>query len=295
MMMLMLVVMVMIVAAALAVLVVVMVMLMLVVMVMIVAAAFAVLVVVMMMLMLCLSSKRFQFRLQGGFLFHRGQDLFAGQLIPGGGDDRSLGVVFPQQRDGSFQLVLFDALGTGEDDGGSVLDLVVVKLAKVFHIHFDLARVRDGGKPVEDSAGSVCRLNRTDDVGQLADAGRLDQNTVGMVLFDYLVQCGRKIADKAAADTAGVHLIDLNTRILQKSPVDSDFAKLVFDQHQLFSLIGFSNQLFNQGCFAGAQKTGEDINFGHEIRLPFYLTEKYGLQWKIVGPKPHNPYYNPYL
>ena len=267
-------------------------MLMIVVMV-VTAAAFFILMMV--MLMLNLSSKRIQFSLKGRLLFHNLQNLFTSQLIPGSGDDRSLRIMFTQQRNGSFQLVLFNVLSTGQDNRRSMLDLVVIKFAEVFHVHFDLARIGNGGESTQYSTCGICRLNSTDNVRQLADTRRFNQNTVRMVLFNHLMQCGCKIANQAAADTTGVHLIDLNAGILQKSPVNSDFAKLVFDQYQLFTLIAFCNQLFNQSCFTGTQKTGENINFGHETRLPFYLTKKYGLQWKIAGQKSHIPYYNPYL
>ena len=257
------------------------------------AATFFILMMV--MLMLNLSSKRIQFSLKGRLLFHNLQNLFTSQLIPGSGDDRCLRIMFTQQRNGSFQLVLFNVLSTGQDNRRSVLDLVVIKFTEVFHVHFDLARIGNGGESTQYSACGICRLNSTDNVRQLADTRRFNQNAVRMVLLNYLMQCSCKIADQAAADTTGVHLIDLNAGILQKSPVNSDFAKLVFDQYQLFTLIAFCNQLFNQSCFTGTQKTGENINFGHETRLPFYLTKKYGLQWKIAGQKSHIPYYNPYL
>ena len=254
------------------------VMMMFMLMIMVVTAALVIIMVVV-MLVLCLGSQCLQFSLKGGFLFHCSQNLFAGQLIPRSRDDRSLRVMLTQQRDSSFQLVFLYTLSTGEDNGGSMLDLVIIKLTEVLHVHLDLGGVGNGGKTIEDSAGSISRLDRTDNVGQFADAGRLNQNTVRMVLFNDLMQCGGKIPDQAAADTSGVHLIDLNTRILQKSPVNSDFTKFVFNQHQLFTLIGLCNQLFNQSRFTGTQKTGENINFGHETRLPFYLTKKYGLQW----------------
>ena len=248
-------------------------------MLMIMVVTAFVLIMVVVMLVLCLGSQCLQFCLESGFLFHRSQNLFASQLVPRSCDDRSLRVVFTQQRDSSLQLVFLHTLSTGEDNGGSMLDLVIIKLTEVLHVHLDLGGVGNGGKTIEDSAGSISRLDRTDNVGQFADAGRLNQNTVRMVLFNDLMQCGGKIPDQAAADTAGVHLIDLNTRILQKSPVNSDFTKFVFNQHQLFTLIRLCNQLFNQSRFTGTQKTGENINFGHETRLPFYLTKKYGLQW----------------
>ena len=63
-----------------------------------------------------------QLLLQGG-LFDGGQDGFAVQLVPGGGDQGRAGVLLPQQGRRRFQLLLAQVLGAGEDDGARALDL----------------------------------------------------------------------------------------------------------------------------------------------------------------------------
>ena len=66
-------------------------------------------------------------------LLHSGQDGLAVDLIPRGGDDGGVGVLFPQQGHGSLQLFLAQLLGAAEDDGAGGLDLIVVELAEVLH------------------------------------------------------------------------------------------------------------------------------------------------------------------
>ena len=170
-----------------------------------------------------------------------------------------------QHRNSGGEFFLAHSLRAGENDGGGVLDLVVIELAEVFHIHLDFGRVGYGRKAVEDSARSIGRLNGADNVGKLADAGRLDQDAVGVVLFDNLMQRLCEVADQTATDAAGVHLIDLDTGFFQKAAVDADLAELVFDQNQLFAFISVSDQLFNKGGLACSEKSGEDIYFGHGV------------------------------
>ncbi len=86
---------------------------------------------------------------QGVAALHGGDDLGPGELVPGGGEDGGLGVFLPQQLHGSVQLALIHALGTGEEDSGGVLHLVVEELAEVFHIDTGLGGVHHGDEAVE--------------------------------------------------------------------------------------------------------------------------------------------------
>ena len=138
------------------------------------AAFFSVLMVMVMMLVLFLLG-RFgreggELGLEGAPLLHRFEDLPARQLVPRGGDQGRLVVVLPDEGDGRLEFCVVHPLGPGEDDGGGVFDLVVVELAEVLHIHLDLGRVGDGGEAAQHRAGGVGRLDRPDDVGELADA-----------------------------------------------------------------------------------------------------------------------------
>lgn len=56
--------------------------------------------------------------------------------------------------------------------------------------------------------------------------------------------------------------------------VNTDLAEFVFDQHDLFALERFLDELFDQGRFACTQKAGENINFSYLFchgNIPFYL------------------------
>ena len=212
-----------------------------------------------------------QLRRDGRLAFQRLDQLLARQVAPRGGYDGGNGIMLPQHGNGRVQLALGDGIGTGQDDGGGGLDLVVVELAEVLHIHLDLARVGHGHGVAQRDLVIRHLAHSGDDVGQLAHAGRLDQNTVGMVLGNDLLQRLAKIAHQRAADAAGVHLGDVDAGILQKAAVNADLAELVLDQHQLLPLVAFGDHLFDQGRLARAEEAGENINFCHKKHLLYKI------------------------
>ena len=195
---------------------------------------------------------------------HGLDQLLAGQVIPGGGDDGCHLVMFPQQLHGGVQLELVDGIGTGQDDGGGGFDLVVIELAEVLHIHLDLARVHHSYGIAQGHFVAGHLVHRADDVGQLAHAGGLDDDAVGMVVGNHLFQGLAEVAHQGAADAAGVHLGDVDACVLQKAAVDADFAEFVLDQHQLLALVALGNQLFDQRGLAGTQEAGINVYFGHK-------------------------------
>ena len=245
------------VAAAFLVVIVVMMML-----VVVTAAALFVMIVVMMMLV-CFLLQLLQLSLQGVLFLHSLQNLCAGQILPGSGDDVGGLIVLTQQSHHILQLLFTHAGGTGQNDAAGMADLIVEKLTKVLHIHLALVGIGHGGEAVEDGLLHLQTLHSADDIGQLAHAGGLDEDAVGMVLLQHLTQRLAEVAYQTAANAAGVHLGDLDTGILQKAAVDADLTELVLDEHQFFALIGFFNELFDQRGLASAQKTGKNVNFGH--------------------------------
>lgn len=178
--------------------------------------------------------------------FHGLQDLFSGDLIPGGGDDDSVAVVRAQLCHGGGHLFLAHVLSAGEDDGVGMLDLVVEKLAEVLHIHFALGGVSHGDEAVQLHG---CRfrgaLYGADYVAEFAYAGRFDDHAVGMELLDDIVQRRAEIAHQGAADAPGIHFGNVDAGGLQKAAVNADFAELVFDQHHLLAFVGLFQQLFD--------------------------------------------------
>ena len=223
---------------------------------------FIVIMVMMAMFVLLVRFRGKAFKLGGkGVLFlDRGENIRTHQILPIGGDDGRIRVFF-QKRDrlGDFLLVA----RMREDDAACVLHLIGKELAEIFQVHFALFRVDDRTERIQLRVGQSRALHGADHVRQLSDTGRLDDNAVGRVFRRNLFERFCKISDERAADTAGVHLRDLNPRVLQKAAVYADLAELVFDEHDLFALIDFLNELFNERRFPCAQKSRKNIDPDH--------------------------------
>ena len=263
--------------------VVVMVMLVLVVIVMVVVAAagavlimlFVVMIVVMVVLVLGLLGKELQLLFKGILVLHRLENLCAGELIPRGGNDGGVLVVLAQQSDAGFKLFGLDTVRAAQNDGVCVLDLVVIELAEVLHVHFALVCIGNGGEAIQRNVFHVQVLHGTDHIAQLAYAGRLDQNAVRVVGLQHLTQRLAEVAHKAAADAALAHLGDFNAGVLQKAAVNGNLAELVFDEDELFALKSFGDQLADQRGFACAEEAGKNIDFRH-ILMPFRNNLRFG-------------------
>ena len=240
-------------------------------MVVVMAAAAVVVIVLFLGLGRGLGGQLGQLGLEGVFLLHGLQDLLAGELLPGGGDDGGHLVVLPEESHHVPELFVLHPRGAAEDDGAGVLDLVVEELTEVLHIHLALGGVGHGGEAVEDGVVHLQVLDGADDIGQLAHAGGLDEDAVGVILLHHLAQRPAKVAHQAAADAAGVHLGDLDAGILEEAAVDADLAELIFDKDELLPLIGLADELLNEGRFARAQKAGENIDLCHGNCLFLYF------------------------
>jgi hypothetical protein len=212
------------------------------------ALAVLVIVVVMLLLMLVLLTQNILqalFRLDGT---HEGCRV---KLVPRRGDDSRVRVQGAQKLFASRQLLGREVLGTGEDDGGCRLNLVVVELAEVLGVHLAFCRVNNGGAPDNRQLRGAA-LDSLDNVGELANAARLDDNAVGVELLRHLLERLAEVADKTAADAAAVHLGYLDARLAQEAAVDADFAELVFDENNLLALPSVGEQLFDKGGLSGA-------------------------------------------
>ena len=206
---------------------------------------------------------------------HGLQDLLAGQGVPGGGDDGSGGVLLAQHGHSGGDLFLGGVLGAAQDDAACVADLVVVELTEVLHIHLDLVDVGHGDEATQLNIQMLSHaLDSAGHVGQLADAGGLDDDAVGVVLLHHLLQSGAEIAHQRAADAAGVQLIDLDAGLLQKAAVDADLAELVLDEHDLLACKGLFDELLDKGGLTGAKEAGENIDLGHSLKCLFLLCRR---------------------
>ena len=253
-----------------------------VVVVMLIMVMLIVVVVMMLMLMLMLRRVRLvlgphllQQLVRQGHLLHGAEDGLAVQHVPGGGQNGGIGVLLPQQRHGGLQLLLIQLLRPAQNDRPGGLDLIVIELAEVLHVYLHLGGVRHGDEAVQLHVRHVLHgvLHRHDHVTELAHAGGLDEDAVGVELLMYLLQRLVEVAHQGAADAAGGHLTDLHAAVLQKAAVDADLAELVLDEHQLLALERLRQQLLDQGRLARAQKAGYDVNFCHSENLLFSAAE----------------------
>ena len=145
-----------------------------------------------------------------------------------------------------------------------MLDLVLIELTKVLHVDFRLLCIDNSRKAVQLDVFIMQVLHSDDDIAQLADAGRLDDDALRCVFLDDLIEGAAEVADQRAADAAGVHLVDLHTGFLKESAVNADLAELILDQNELLVAIRtIRDQFLDQRCLAGTQKPGENIYFCH--------------------------------
>ena len=77
---------------------------------------------------------------------------------------------------------------------------------------------------------------------------------VRMVFLHNLLQGSSEIADQRAADTARIHLRDLDAGVLQEPAIDTNLTKFIFNQDNLLSRKHFLDQLLDQRGLACAEK-----------------------------------------
>lgn len=135
-------------------------------------------------------------------LLHGLEDLCAGELVPRRRDDDGVQIVLAQQGHGGGQLLLGDGAGAAENDGGGGLNLVRVEFTEILQIDLALRGICHGDEAAERDALVRNALYSTDDVAELADTGRLDEDAVGMIVGDDLLQRAAEVADERAADAA---------------------------------------------------------------------------------------------
>ena len=205
--------------------------------------------------------------------FHGGEQLLAGQVLPRGGDDAGVLIQAAQHGNGLVEALLRALRRAGQQDGTGMRHLILEKLTEVLEVHLGLERVNNGYEAVQLNL-EVRVLYRSDNVRQLADAGRLDQDAVRMVLVHNIVQRLAEVANQRAADAACVHLVYNNAGILEEAAVNADLTELVLDQNNLLTLERIGQQTLDEGRLAGTQKTGNNINFSHALSLHFYARHR---------------------
>ena len=236
-------------------------------MLMVVVAAGAMLIMVMMVMVLfCCQTLHFhlcQFFSQRCLALHCRNQLLTGQFAPGSGNKGSNFIMLTDQGNRCIQLVLCDHIGTRQNDGGCGFDLVVVELTKVLHVNLHLTCIADSNGIAQSDFIVGDLLNGTQNIGQLANTGGFDDNTVRIVLGDHFLQSLAKVTDQAAADATGIHFGDVDAGILQEAAVNTNLSELIFDQNQLLTLVSLRDHLLDQGSLTGTQETRVNVNFCH--------------------------------
>ena len=233
------------------------------VMVVLVIVAVALFIVVMMFVMLMLLLEFLKRGVESILLLHSGENILAVKLVPRSSNDSSGRIVLSDKLHRLLCLMRFSSIGMRKNDAGSVGNLVVIELAKVLHIHLTLVNVCNGSEAVENRIGGIYRLNSLNNVRELSNSARLDYNSVGVELVKHLGKCLGEIANKRTANATGVHLSNLDTCILKEASVNTDFAKLVFDKNELFTVVCLFDKFLYKCGFSGSEETGENIYFRH--------------------------------
>ena len=212
-----------------------------------------------------------------------GEQLCGGQLVPGSGDDACVRIDGAQQLDGLVHLLGGGHLGAGKDDALGGSDLIGEELAEVAGVNAAAVHVGDGCACLKGDLDLICQTcDHVAHLGQLADAGGLDDDAVGMILVDQLDQRVVEITCQSAADAAGVQLGDLDAGVLHERAVNAYFAVFVLKQHQLLAFKGAAGeQLLDKGGLARAEETGNYIDTGHNVTSPEIICHYYstGMLW----------------
>ena len=149
-----------------------------------------------------------------------------------------------------------------------MLDLIEIKFSEILRIHFAFFRVGYGNKTVELNRHVLFHpADGADDVGKLADAGRLDENTIRRKTGYHIAQCLTEISHECAADAAGAHFCDLHSGIPEKAAVDIDLTEFIFDEDDLFAFKGFRDQLSDERSLSGSEEAGKNVDFCHMNNL----------------------------
>ena len=149
--------------------VVVMMLMLLMIMVVVMMFVFLMIMVVMMMFMFLIMAVmvtahrthiffRHQFLCQGNKFLHSAKDLYSRQIIPRRGNDRGFLIFLTDHGYGCIQLILTHILRSAQDDRAGALHLIVIKLAKVLHIHFYFLHVCHSHQAVHCDITVLCHI-----------------------------------------------------------------------------------------------------------------------------------------
>ena len=185
----------------------------------------------------------FQICSNRSFSFHSMQQLLTGKLIPGRSNDYSIGITLAQQLHSLIQFIMGNDVRAGKNNDICGFHLVIVELTKVLHINLNLTGIHNSN--AEAQLHTFNLIYSGDYIGQFANTGGLNKHTVRMIILNHLCQSLTKISHKRAANASGVHLGNIDTRILQKTAVNADLTEFVLNENQFLPTVAFLNHLFN--------------------------------------------------
>ena len=180
-------------------------------------------------------------------LSHCINELLTCELIPFCSYDRSSRIELTDKLYALVDLFLRKTGSMAENYAACVCYLVIEEFTEILLIHLALLCVYNCCESVEDYIVCIDVLYSTDNVAEFSYTGRLDEDTVGVILFKHLFESLAEITYKAAAYTAGVHLSDLDACVLEESAVYTDLTEFIFDEDEFFVVIAFFYELFDKG------------------------------------------------
>ena len=241
---------------------------MLMVVLVIVAAAGAVLIMLVVMMVVLVLMLQFFHLVAQVITAHQTNDLLAAELVPGSADKADIGIEPSKQLAGLQDSIFLCGIGAAHNDNIGIFNLVVEKLAEVSHVHTALACINNGYLCADLNALNL--LNGSGNIRQLAYTGGLDDNAVGSIIVNNLLQSLSEVTYQRAANTAGAHLGNLNAGISQKAAVNGYLAEIVLDEDQLFTLIALFNEFADKSGLACTEEAGKNIYYGHINILHIY-------------------------
>ena len=124
-------------------------------------------------------------------------ELLTAELCLWGRHDLCLRIDLLHDLHRSIDLLLGCNIGSRQHDGTCIENLVVKELAEVLRVELRLLCIHDGHRRIQlDIEVSGNRLHRTDDVRQLADTRRLDDDTIRLICLHNLLQRLLKITNQ---------------------------------------------------------------------------------------------------
>ena len=193
-----------------------------------------------------LFDQSFNVSLERGFLLERADKRVDRELIRRSGNDHRIDILLSHESESLLKLCVGGLVGVTEEHATCIFYLITEEFTEVLHIHFALVYINDGNRAVDLGILKLCRKHSLSNVRKLTNARGLDEDTVGRILLNDLLESLAEVSDERATDASRVHLGYLNSCIFKKSAVDADLAEFVLDKNYLFTLVCFVDKAVDE-------------------------------------------------